>query len=71
MQTESQGGESLLTDVFYVAEKLRRKNREVFDILSGTEVNWSDIGEEDGVKFNKIHRCPMIRYAQATALTRK
>lgn len=61
VQTPSNGGENLLTDVFFVAEKLRSENKEVFDILTGTDINWSDIGEEDGIKFHKIHRAPMIR----------
>ncbi|GJQ68900.1 hypothetical protein Trydic_g6091 [Trypoxylus dichotomus] len=59
-QTKGKGGENLLTDSFHIAEKLRRENRDVFDILSKTDVNWSDIGEEDGVPFYKILRQPTI-----------
>ena len=61
-QTKHKGGENLLTDSFYVAEILRRENKEVFNLLSEVEVNWSDIGVEDGVKFYKIHRAPVIAY---------
>lgn len=61
MQTESQGGESLLSDAFYAAEQMRKQNKELFDVLSKTIVDWCDVGEEDGVKFNKLHRVPVIR----------
>lgn len=61
-QTKAIGGESLLSDAFYVAEKLRKENREAFDALSQIKVNWSDVGEEDGVKYHKIYRAPVIRY---------
>ncbi|KRT80840.1 hypothetical protein AMK59_5279, partial [Oryctes borbonicus] len=60
IQTKSKGGGNLLTDTFYIAEKLRKENRHVFETLSRTDVNWSDVGEEDGVSFHKIHRDPMI-----------
>nr|XP_022904847.1 gamma-butyrobetaine dioxygenase-like [Onthophagus taurus] len=60
VQTKNKGGENLLSDGFYVAELLRKENKEAFDLLSQTEVNWSDIGEEDGVRFYKIHRAPVI-----------
>lgn len=60
VQTEQEGGENLLTDVFNIAQKLRKERPEVFKILSKTEVNWCDVGEEDGIKFNKILRSPMI-----------
>ncbi|KAF2889106.1 hypothetical protein ILUMI_17067, partial [Ignelater luminosus] len=59
-QAKNRGGENLLTDVFYVAEKLRKENKELFHILSTVEVNWLDIGEEDGVQYHKICRSPMI-----------
>lgn len=62
VQTKTKGGENLLTDGFYVAEKLRAENKEVFDILSQTEVNWFDIGIEGGFKFHKILRAPVIGY---------
>lgn len=61
VQTKVKGGENLLTDGFYVAEKLRTENREIFNILSTTEVNWFDLGIESGYKFHKILRAPVIR----------
>lgn len=61
VQAEGQGGETLLSDGICVAEKLRLKNKEAFDILSNVDVNWYDIGEEDEIKFHKIYRTPVIR----------
>lgn len=61
VQTESEGGESLLADAFYAAEQLHKENKELFDVLSKTIVDWCDVGEEDGIKFNKLHRAPIIR----------
>lgn len=55
------GGESLLCDGLYHAEKLRKENKEAFDILSSVEVNWLDIGNEHGEKYHSIFRCPVIR----------
>lgn len=58
----------MLTDGFYVAEKLRAENKEAFDILSTTEVNWFDIGIESGYKFHKILRAPVIRWVKKVEL---
>lgn len=60
VQTIGKGGENLLTDAFFVAEKIRKENRGVFDILSQVEVNWVDIGEEGGIPFHKILMAPVI-----------
>lgn len=60
VQNKGKGGGNLLTDAFYVAENLRNKNKDVFDVLASIDVNWLDIGEEDGVPFHKIHRDPII-----------
>lgn len=62
VQTKSKGGENLLTDSFFVAEKLRSENKEAFDILTTTPVNWFDIGVEGDQKFHKIMRAPVITY---------
>ncbi|KAF2892072.1 hypothetical protein ILUMI_14101, partial [Ignelater luminosus] len=59
-QTKNRGGENLLTDAFYVAEKLRKENKKLFNILSTIDVNWLDMGEEDGLQYHKICRSPMI-----------
>ncbi|KAK5649421.1 hypothetical protein RI129_000450 [Pyrocoelia pectoralis] len=55
------GGDSLLCDGLYHAEKLRKENKEAFDILSSVEVNWLDVGNEHGEKYHSIFRCPVIR----------
>lgn len=62
VQTKSAGGENLLTDSYYVAEKLRIENKAAFDILTTTPVNWFDIGVEGDQKFHKIMRAPVIRF---------
>lgn len=61
-QTKSKGAFNLLADGFYVAARLRRENRSVFDCLSKTVVNWSDYAEEGGDKFEKLNRLPVIWY---------
>lgn len=60
-QTDSTGGESLLADGFYVAEKLRVEDLDSFNILSSVEVNWCDVGAEHGDKYHSIFRSPVIR----------
>ncbi|XP_018322233.1 gamma-butyrobetaine dioxygenase-like [Agrilus planipennis] len=60
VQTESEGGQNLLTDGFFVAEKMRREMKEHFELLSTVHVNWSDYGTEDFVKFCNIFRTPVI-----------
>lgn len=59
-QTKSAGAFSLLVDGFYVANRLRRENPKVFECLTKTIVNWSDYGEDSGVRFETIQRTPMI-----------
>uniref|UniRef100_A0A1Y1M8T6 Gamma-butyrobetaine dioxygenase n=1 Tax=Photinus pyralis TaxID=7054 RepID=A0A1Y1M8T6_PHOPY len=61
VQTDGEGGDSLLSDGLYHAEKLRQENKEAFDLLSSVEVNWLDIGSEHGDKYHTIFRCPVIR----------
>lgn len=60
-QTKTIGGENLLTDAFYLADKLKKEQRDVYNTLTDTLINWSDIGEEDGVTFYKLIRKPLIR----------
>lgn len=59
-QTKSPGAYNLLTDGFYVADRLRRENPKAFECLSTTLVNWCDYGEDSGFKFEKIFRNPVI-----------
>lgn len=59
-QTKSPGAFNLLVDGFYVAEKLKRENPKAFECLTTTLVNWSDYGTQDGFRFEKIMRKPVI-----------
>lgn len=59
-QTKSPGAYNLLVDGFYVANRLKRENAKVFDCLTKTIVNWSDYGEDGGVRFETIQRTPVI-----------
>lgn len=57
-----EGGQNLLTDGFYVAEKLRREKKDIFDLLTNTNVFWSDRGVENNKEFHKITQSPTIWY---------
>ncbi|XP_030387176.1 gamma-butyrobetaine dioxygenase [Scaptodrosophila lebanonensis] len=59
-QSVSQGGWNLLADAFYVADLLREKHPEEFEVLSRTRVDWADIGMDNGVSFHNIWRAPVI-----------
>ncbi|XP_026471739.1 gamma-butyrobetaine dioxygenase-like [Ctenocephalides felis] len=59
-QSSGKGGENLLADCFRAAEELRKRNLRYYNSLCETVVNWSDVGEEAGNKFHKIHRAPVI-----------
>lgn len=59
-QSESEGGENLLCDGLYVANKLKNTMKERYDLLKSIEVQWEDIGEENGNKFHSIYRAPVI-----------
>lgn len=61
VQVDGKGGETLISDGINAAEELRDVNKKAFDILSNVEVNWYNIGEENGVKFHKIYRSPVIK----------
>ncbi|KAF5293218.1 hypothetical protein FQA39_LY13686 [Lamprigera yunnana] len=59
VQTQN-GGESLLADGLFAAEKLRKEDKESFDILSNVDVNWLDIGSDQGETYHSIYRAPVI-----------
>lgn len=61
VQSDSPGAFNLISDGFYVAERLKKEHPEFYQILSTTLVNWNDYGFEDGFKFHKIYRAPVIR----------
>ncbi|CAG9796274.1 unnamed protein product [Diatraea saccharalis] len=60
VQTESYGGENLLSDSFYVAKYMRKHHPDQFKILAEVEVEWSDIGVEAGNEFFKLYRAPVF-----------
>lgn len=60
-QSSSPGAFNLLADGIYVAQKLKQQNPRAYDSLTTTPVNWCDYGEENGFRFEKVFRCPVIR----------
>ncbi|XP_068085044.1 gamma-butyrobetaine dioxygenase [Anabrus simplex] len=60
VQTVGEGGENELTDILNVSNKLRRDKPEEYKILTKTLVEWSDIGEERGIRFHSLYRSPVI-----------
>lgn len=62
VQSSSPGAFNLLTDGFYLAERLKAEYPNYYRILTETLVNWSDYGEENGNQFKKIYRLPIIRF---------
>lgn len=54
------GGDSLLTDGFKIAEWLRENDPGAYKCLVETRVTWSDVGQENGNRFHKIHHAPVI-----------
>ncbi|EDW86495.1 uncharacterized protein Dwil_GK14708 [Drosophila willistoni] len=60
VQTESKGGSNLLVDAFHIADRLRSEYPEDFERLQRIQVDWNDIGSEDGREFHNIWRAPVI-----------
>ncbi|GAB0088837.1 hypothetical protein DMENIID0001_033010 [Sergentomyia squamirostris] len=59
-QSQSSGGQNLLTDGLSICNMMRQKYSEHYKILKTIPVDWTDIGSENGVKFHKIYRAPMF-----------
>lgn len=59
-QTQSKGGENLLCDSHYVALYMKEKHPEEFKLLTNTDIEWCDIGMEDGNEFYKLYRSPVL-----------
>ncbi|CAD0195042.1 unnamed protein product [Chrysodeixis includens] len=71
VQTASQGGENMLSDCHYTAEYMRVNHPEQYSLLTNIEVEWRDVGVEDGNEFFKLHRAPVIcldRYGEITRI---
>lgn len=60
VQSKSHGGQNLITDGFYVAEKMRREFPTFFETLTKVSVNWADLGNEEGEKYHYLLRSPVI-----------
>ncbi|XP_053695155.1 gamma-butyrobetaine dioxygenase-like [Sabethes cyaneus] len=60
VQSRSIGGQNLIADAFYVADRIRMEYPEEFKLLSETLVNWTDVGEDEGGQFHSIYRAPVI-----------
>lgn len=60
VQSKSEGAFNLLSDGFFVAEKLKREQPSIFKCLTETMVNWSDYGVENGYPFHSVYRAPVI-----------
>lgn len=54
------GGESLLADCLAIANELKENNREVYRVLTDTNVVWSDHCVENGRAYHSIHMAPVI-----------
>ncbi|XP_039962480.1 gamma-butyrobetaine dioxygenase [Bactrocera tryoni] len=60
VQSQSVGGSNLLVDGFHIADRLRDEHPADYRILTETQVDWNDIGSEDGRSFHNIWRAPVI-----------
>lgn len=60
VQTQSAGGSNLLVDAYHIADRLRSEHPEDFERLSSIDVDWNDIGSEEGREFHNIWRAPVI-----------
>ncbi|XP_037939818.1 gamma-butyrobetaine dioxygenase [Teleopsis dalmanni] len=60
VQSVSTGGANLMTDGFYIAEKLKQNCPDYYNILKTTPVDWYDIGNDSGTDFYNIYRSPVI-----------
>ncbi|XP_014364955.2 gamma-butyrobetaine dioxygenase [Papilio machaon] len=60
VQTKSDGGENTLSDCHYVANYMKEHHPNQYRILTDMEIEWSDIGVENGNEFYKLYRSPVI-----------
>ena len=63
-QFTGEGGDTLLTDGFAAASKLRKNSPKDFDILAQTMIEFVDIGIDDGVRFHACWKAPIIELVQ-------
>lgn len=70
VQTDSQGGENMLSDCHYTAEYMKVNHPAQYSLLTDIEVEWRDVGIEDGNEFFKLHRAPVICLDRHGEITR-
>lgn len=70
VQTASQGGENMLSDCHYTAEYMKVHHPDQYSLLTDIEVEWRDLGVEDGNEFFKLHRAPVICLDRHGEITR-
>lgn len=68
-QHEGPGGETMLADGFYAADKLRRNHPEKYALLANLRGYWKDKGR-DYIHYNKIIRKPVFLHDMNGDLTR-
>ncbi|KAI8428784.1 hypothetical protein MSG28_007458, partial [Choristoneura fumiferana] len=59
-QTQSKGGENLLSDSHYIALYMKENHPKEFKLLTNIEIEWSNIGTEHGNEFYKLYRSPVL-----------
>lgn len=60
VQTMSKGGENLLVDGHYIAKYIKKNHPKEYKLLTEVDIEWNDLGCEDGREFFKLYRAPMI-----------
>lgn len=60
VQSKSTGGQNLITDGFFAAEKMRREFPDYFHTLTTIVINWCDIGNDGGKPYHYLLRAPVI-----------
>jgi len=70
IQYQGEGGDSLWTDGFHIAELLKKHDPAAFKILSETDVSWSDIGRENGYDFDQVLQAPVISLSKSGNIQR-
>ncbi|TDG42048.1 hypothetical protein AWZ03_011532 [Drosophila navojoa] len=62
VQSSSPGGANMMTDGFFIADKMRREHPDYYEILRTVPVNWFDIGHDGdaGKPFHSLWRAPVI-----------
>jgi hypothetical protein len=60
VQTEAIGGDNQVTDALHITKKLKTEKPDVYRVLTETQIDWYDIGQESGYAFHSLYRSPVI-----------